>query len=407
MFQSATRIQPRKKIASNLSTRQMQAIRSLARNRSITINKADKGSTIVVQDTKKYIEQGLRHLSDRQTYCELSKDTTKDVAEKVVDSIRAMYQDGVVDKSTAEYLLPPRKVRTQELYFTKKIHKSPHSDRPTVSGCNGPTEKISAYLDHWLQPIVRTLPSYIKDTKTFINFIESTTLPRGCILCTLDVTYLYTNIPTDEGIQVALKALESQSHVDATRPPVSRLSDLLELILQNYVFRFADKFHTQLQGTAMGTKMAPAYANVFMGKLESTILSQPGPTPIVWRRYIDDIFCVWTDTEESLKEFINNINKIHPTIKFTSETSTTEVVFLDLCLYKGERFRREGILDMKTHIKPTNTQQYTHASSGHPPGTEKSIIKGELLRYFRTNSNRDTIERFREKTQNQHNHYRL
>ena len=34
---------------------------------------------------------------------------------------------------------------------------------------------------------------------------------------------------------------------------------------------------------------------------------------------------------------------------------------------------------MKPYIKPTNTQQYVHASSAHPPGTGKGIIKGELL----------------------------
>ena len=29
-----------------------------------------------------------------------------------------------------------------------------------------------------------------------------------------------------------------------------------------------NKYYLQIQGTAMGTKMAPAYANLFMGKLE-------------------------------------------------------------------------------------------------------------------------------------------
>ena len=48
----------------------------------------------------------------------------------------------------------------------------------------------------------------------------------------------------------------------------------------------------------MGTKMAPAYANIFMGTLESRILSETNPSPTHWKRYIDDIFLVWTDTKE-------------------------------------------------------------------------------------------------------------
>ena len=130
----------------------------------------------------------------------------------------------------------------------------------------------------------------------------------------------------------------------------------------------------------MGTKMAPAYANIFMGTLESRILSQTNPSPIHWKRYIDDIFLVWADTKESLEQFIKSINDLHPRINFTAEFSTDEIIFLDLCLYKGERFAKEGILDIKTHIKPTNTQQYVHASSAHPPGAGQNIIKGELLR---------------------------
>ncbi len=83
----------------------------------------------------------------------------------------------------------------------------------------------------------------------------------------------------------------------------------------------------------MCTKVAPSYANIFVGQFESKILSTVFPTPSLWKRYIDDIFLVRTDTEESLQQFIDRLNKEHPKIKFTSEISAT---FLDLSLYKGE-----------------------------------------------------------------------
>jgi hypothetical protein len=393
----ATKLCPQRAVPRNLSARQQRALRDLSSNENLVIKKADKGSTIVVLDRKDYIEKGIAHLSDKDTYKELETDTTKEVEEKVVATVTALYQDGWIDKTTAEYLLPPGKVRTQEMYFLTKIHKTPHSERPIVSGCNGPTEKISAYMDHWLQPIAQALPSYVKDSKSFVKLIESTPLPQDCLLCTLDVSSLYTNIPTGEGIRIALSALEQLENVDPLRPPIGWLDRLLGLILYNNVFRFNDKFYLQLQGTAMGTKMAPAYANVFMGALESRVLAEATPSPKIWRRYIDDIFLVWTDTEDSLRQFIAGLNREHPRIKFTSEISDSEIVFLDLCLYKGERFRNHGILDIKTHIKPTNTQQYVHASSCHPPGTGKGLIKGEMLRYLRTNSNPESFEAFRMK----------
>lgn len=52
-------------------------------------------------------------------------------------------------------------------------------------------------------------------------------------------------------------------------------------------------------GTAMGTPMAPNYANLFMAKFEEDLIqtyySSTGHQPLVWFRYIDDIFMIWTD----------------------------------------------------------------------------------------------------------------
>ena len=47
---------------------------------------------------------------------------------------------------------------------------------------------------------------------------------------------------------------------------------------------------------------------------------------------------------------------------------------------------------MRTHFKPTETFQYTHFSSCHPPGVRKGFIKGEALRLLRTNSSKTTFE---------------
>ena len=85
-------------------------------------------------------------------------------------------------------------------------------------------------------------------------------------------------------------------------------------------------------------------------------------------------------------------NNHHPTIKFTAEVSNTETVFQDTCIYKGERFKTESILEVRTLFKPTETFQYTHFSSCHPIGVKKGFIKGEALRLLRTNSSEKTFE---------------
>ena len=127
------------------------------------------------------------------------------------------------------------------------------------------------------------------------------------------------------------------------------------------------KLYLQVQGTAMGTKMAVAFANIFMSAIETEIINKSPHKPLVWKRFIDDIFSLWNVDKEEIYSFIELANNHHPTIKFTAEVSETETAFLDTCIYKGERFKKESILDVRTHFKPTETYQYTCFSSCHPP----------------------------------------
>ena len=69
-----------------------------------------------------------------------------------------------------------------------------------------------------------------------------------------------------------------------------------------------------------------------------------------------------------------------------------ETTFLDTSIYKGIRFQNDAVLDVRTHFKPTETFQYTHFSSSHPPGVKKGFIKGEALRLLRTNSSKELFE---------------
>ena len=78
--------------------------------------------------------------------------------------------------------------------------------RPIVSLCESPTENISQFLDYWLQPIMRNLPSYLKDTSQLINELRMLSVEPNTILVTIDVKSLYTCIPHLEGIQACTEA---------------------------------------------------------------------------------------------------------------------------------------------------------------------------------------------------------
>ena len=128
-----------------------------------------------------------------------------------------------------------------------------------------------------------------KDTTDFINFIEKTRVVENAILVSMDVTSLHTNIPQEEGITIICKAYET---LYQNKPPVPSqyLADMLRLILRENSFQFVGKNYLQVQGTAMGTKMAVAFANIFMSAIETEIINKSAHKPLVWKRFIDVIF---------------------------------------------------------------------------------------------------------------------
>ena len=88
-------------------------------------------------------------------------------------------------------------------YTVTKIHKPNPVGRPIISGCEGPTERLSFFVDKLLQPIAQKQKSYLKDTTDFVNFIEKTKVSQDTnqslvIVCTqvrswLDLTVLLTS----------------------------------------------------------------------------------------------------------------------------------------------------------------------------------------------------------------------
>ena len=221
--------------------------------------------------------------------------------------------------------------------------------------------------------------------------IESEYIPDNVIPVTIDVKSLYTNIPISEGVDAFEAALNQRSNQSV---PTSFLMKLLIMVLTLNVFVFNGIHYLQRVGTAMGSKVAPTFANLFMGMLETFILNNSAEFvnsiyKRTWLRYIDDIFLLWSGTEEELERFIVHINTLHPTIKFTTNYNFKErsVSFLDVnvTINKGK-----FITDL--HKKDTQVCQYLLPSSCHPPHISKNIPYSLGYRLLRICSDKLTFE---------------
>ena len=127
----------------------------------------------------------------------------------------------------------------------------------------------------------------------------------------------------------------------------------------------------------MGTKMAQSFANLFMGTLEIDFLKAWGSDkqPLLWLRFIDDIFFLWQHGKIALKEFMTFINNFHKIIKFEHTSSPKQINFLDTTIF----FNSIGKLESKLYVKATDRTMLLAYNSFHLRPCKHGIIYSQAL----------------------------
>ncbi|XP_049904368.1 uncharacterized protein LOC126392789 [Epinephelus moara] len=239
--------------------------------------------------------------------------------------------------------------------------------------------------------MVVKLPSYLGDTTDVLNLVNGFVTEKDFILVTCDIQSLYTCIPHHAGI-------EALNHYLNTRPPDVLppnvfLKTLTEIILSKNYFQYAGSYFLQKQRVSMGSLFAPSYACLVMGFWEEEFIHNSMTNPFVskialWKRYIDDIFFIWTGTTDELIEFVGYINSTTQYLRFTVEQSNERVNFLDLTIYKKMR----GGLDSTIYQKPLSRNTLLRADSHHPKQLIKNIPTGQFLHLKRNCSTDEEFE---------------
>ena len=370
----------------NLTTSERKALYDLKNDKSIAIKSADKGSAVVMWDREDYIKEAEKQLGDEEVYEEVSNDAAP-LLKTINGVIAKIRKRGDLKRDTLDYFIM-KYPKFARFYLLPKIHKRLHNvpGRPVISNSGYYTENISSFLDHHLQPLALAVKSYIKDTNEFLKKLRSLPkLPDDIILCTMDVVGLYPNIPHEEGQSALRKRLETRKEKYVSPDTIIELA---EVVLKNNIFTFGKKTLKQKQGTAIGTKFAPPYSILFMAELEEEIIKESEYKPCLWWRYIDDIFFLWEHGENKLKSFIDKINKVHPTIKFTAEWSKTSINFLDVTVSLIE-----GVIETDLFVKPTDSHQYLQSSSCHPFHCKRGIPYSQALRLNRICSETNSFDK--------------
>lgn len=372
----------RKRGKGNLSSDEESALLGLIRDDSIVIRPADKGSGIVIMNTQDYLDKLDQEVCDNTTYRPVAEDQTPHIHKQVKKLVSGLHQKGYIGPHQTKYMVPARP-QPGQLQGNPKLHKPGAPLRAIISGRGHATEKIAEVAEEQLRRHVEGLSSYVKDTNDFLLKLNAVPQPienqhgHAPLLFCMDVKKLYPSVPRADGIAACRLALDSRSDPSI---PTEEVINMIEMVLDNNNFSLtSDCQFVQTDGTAIGSRLGKNYACTYLGQWEKQLLDGACFTPLIYFRYIDDIFGIWLHGEEKLRQFHERANQIHGRIQVDLRVSPSDIEFLDVIVKLGEN----GFLTTDLYVKPTDSKSYLHFNSDHPLHTKKAVPFGLGLRMKR------------------------
>ena len=277
-------------------------------------------------------DQKVQEMLTTPTYRKLKNDPTASTERKVTKHLLELRKNDSLSINLYRRLHPSAST-CPKFYGLPKIHKPNVPLRPIVASRGSATYNLAQHLTEIPKPLVGNTQHHVLNSSSFIQEIKDLRLDPNDVLISFDVVSLFTNVPVDETCNIIKqKLLDDISLHERTQLSVDEIIDLLKLCLSNTCFQWRDSFYEQTSGAAMGSPLSPVLANIFMEHFEQIALANSTYVPKLWKRFVDDIFAIWSYGKEHLDTFLNYLNNIHPSIEFTiqHEDDKHSLSFLDI-----------------------------------------------------------------------------
>lgn len=128
----------------------------------------------------------------------------------------------------------------------------------------------------------------------------------------------------------------------------------------------------------MGTRFAPSYANLYMGRYEDQYIlsNHPWATSIVfYKRYIDDLVFIWNHSEKEFDKFTEYLNYNEYGVTLSGEISSVQINYLDVTLS-----HENGKVVTKNFFKKVYSNSFLDFKSWHHKKWLQNIPYGQFCR---------------------------
>jgi hypothetical protein len=389
---------------------------------NVLIKPTDKNLGTALISIRWYNEKVSNFLLNNPGYRIISQNEARSLLQTQVEDIRTLANTDVTKKFTGNLSsfimsrLPPMRWKkdpqTGERYpqdekwdelviqlpvFTglPKIHKTPWGIRPVVpchSVIQGPA---SEFLSTVLKTLLPEFPQILTNTKELVHHIESSANPkfkkftpyswnRKVFICTADIEGFYTNVPIDTcRAKIGELALEIFGNTRSGKTKALWLMELFDVQQKTLVMRAKIngkwEFVEQTNGLAMGMPAAPDIANLYAAWFEKRFPVRWYKHCLVFKRYIDDIFCLISAEDRDHCEQILGDYQI-PGLKLNWEVSETNAVFLDLEVWRNP-YSQDQRIKYRPYRKPLNNFERLPWCTGHSLQLLRAAFKSEMHRF--------------------------
>ena len=323
------------------------------------VTMADKNAGLIIINKREYINK-TETFFENNNYVEIKKNPTIKFHDTIKRQLKKQTDFLLKYNRNIKYMVPMNP-KTPLLYSLIKLHKIEQPIRPIVSSISSTTDKISKFILNLFKNNINFTPAYtVKNRDELINSIQKVTFPQKYTLASFDIVNLYSNIPIAETLKIAKEIIRK----DMDESDTESIMHLIEMCTSQNFCRFDDKFYQFSEGVPMGMSLSGLLADIFLNSIEKKLLDEQNEVNkniLYWRRYVDDILVVWTDSQAELDVFHNYLNTIHEKIKFTVEIEHSKnIKFLDLDISHNEKG-----LTFDIYRKPTQTDVIIPSDSHH------------------------------------------
>jgi hypothetical protein len=352
----------------------------------LIIRNADKNLGFTVMDQLWYDAEMKKHLDNRKYYKAVNSFPQEDIYKKLYSILEKATWMSSGDKNSL--LNKTRNHETQltpKIYLVPKIHKRPISTRPVVPEHATMIQHVSKYLDKILVKLVKGCPWILRGTGDLLDILEKHTIElKNPVIMSADVVSLFTNIDVKHGIACIRQILRKEGKEPAF---VNTIAELLDWTFSNNYFDYKGQLFLQIYGTAMGTSVAPNFANLVLMKIEEDKIFSAKMQLSHYCRLIDD--CLMVVDGKDVNDWKQIFQDANNSLDFTFVTSENErsVPMLDLELYLGDKFYELNKVDFVGFQKPYNNNLFTAPDSSVPDNYKFSWITSENIRLIRNNDN--------------------